>query len=793
MSNILQVANSYARKGYTVFPIKTNSKLPVTPHGFKDGSKDENEINYIFNRYSYAKNIAIVCGDVSSLIVIDCDKGENKDGVSEYKKYLADEGINLLTQYMIKTPHDGLHFYYHTDAACLLRPSVAAIFNGVDVRGEGAYVIAPPSQIDGKDYHYIAGCADVPPELPVNLRNRILDLSWKEQSHEIIKRLDNGEDPHVLLEKAKTGEFRSAGMSIDEANKALKNSTRSSNRAAGSKTIDHFSNDGEKIGEGTRNDTLFRTACSLRHQGLPAEDIFAACLAINDGFNPPMKTDEARRCVISALKYKNDGDNPQIAKSDSTEDIAFSGDSKLQVDSRIAPDIVNINGVDVSVRRTKGGVFVEGTTANVRAIISNDPDLKNKVSFDAFRNTIVIKGRMPWDNSKTNNCEILREWGNTDDAGFDAFLNTKYSLSMNPNRIASGVSLSANDNETDSLRNLIDNLQKWDGKKRAATFFIDCLGVKDTKYARAATILWLKGAIARALSPAVKFDYMLMLQGKQGIGKSYILQKLAMNPEFYNDNLNTIDGDAALEKLRGFWIVEMAELLATKKTREVEAIKAFITSQVDSYRAPYARRVERRPRRCVFAGTTNETAFLTDRTGNRRFLPLMCGVIDKKIDMFDKTGDFDKYVQQVWAEIVYYMHDEIAANKFDLVLPVNVEDERQAIFDDAIIDDERVGIIQDYLDHNRNIRICAKQIALDALGLDEKTIESRRQLLFADIRRIMDTMSGWQRSDTKKRCGSYGVQRCWEYIGKDKNDTHDNENCDVLNDKPIDMAVLNAF
>ena len=69
------------------------------------------------------------------------------------------------------------------------------------------------------------------------------------------------------------------------------------------------------------------------------------------------------------------------------------------------------------------------------------------------------------------------------------------------------------------------------------------------------------------------------------------------------------------------------------------------------------------------------------------------------------------------------------------------------------------------MSHRRGIRLCARQIAVEALGLDTKTIESRRSLLFGDIRKIMDTMPGWKRLDVKKRCGEYGVQRCWEYEG----------------------------
>ena len=95
---------------------------------------------------------------------------------------------------------------------------------------------------------------------------------------------------------------------------------------------------------------------------------------------------------------------------------------------------------------------------------------------------------------------------------------------------------------------------------------------------------------------------------------------MAGNDAWYNDNFNTVEGDKAAEKLRGMWIVELAELLATKKAKEVESIKAFITSTIDSYRQPMD--AERNKDQGVFAGTNN-MHFMTDRTGNRRYLPLI--------------------------------------------------------------------------------------------------------------------------------------------------------------------------
>ena len=107
--------------------------------------------------------------------------------------------------------------------------------------------------------------------------------------------------------------------------------------------------------------------------------------------------------------------------------------------------------------------------------------------------------------------------------------------------------------------------------------------------------------------------------------QSEFVKRLCPKPEWYLDNLTTMEGDQAIEKLENKWIVEVAEL-ANLRRDKIETVKAFITQTQDTYRPKYARNAENRPRGAVFMGTTNSTTFLTDPTGNRRWLPLECGV-----------------------------------------------------------------------------------------------------------------------------------------------------------------------
>lgn len=146
------------------------------------------------------------------------------------------------------------------------------------------------------------------------------------------------------------------------------------------------------------------------------------------------------------------------------------------------------------------------------------------------------------------------------------------------------------------------------------------------------------------MTPGVKFDNMLILCGKQGVGKSTILDKMSRG--WFNDNIRTFEGKDASELLRGAWLVEIAELDAFRKS-DVSRIKQFLSLRADRYRAAYAVRTEELPRSCVFFGTCNNFAFLQDATGNRRFWPVDVMVRTPTKSVFKITDDD---INQLWAE-----------------------------------------------------------------------------------------------------------------------------------------------
>ncbi|HKU27859.1 MAG TPA: VapE domain-containing protein, partial [Candidatus Sulfotelmatobacter sp.] len=190
------------------------------------------------------------------------------------------------------------------------------------------------------------------------------------------------------------------------------------------------------------------------------------------------------------------------------------------------------------------------------------------------------------------------------------------------------------------IRQLLDDLI-WDEKLRLDNWMVTYLGAEGTELNRAIGKILLVAAVRRVREPGVKFDTIVILEGKQGTGKSTALQVLA-GPGNHSDNeILTLDTKAQIEAMEGVWIFELSEMSGLNKS-EVERMKAFASRNVDRARMAYGRFSEVRGRQTIFVGTTNEHKYLKDRTGNRRFLPVKTGVIDLEALRRDRD--------QLWAE-----------------------------------------------------------------------------------------------------------------------------------------------
>jgi hypothetical protein len=195
-------------------------------------------------------------------------------------------------------------------------------------------------------------------------------------------------------------------------------------------------------------------------------------------------------------------------------------------------------------------------------------------------------------------------------------------------------------NQFDPVLEYLNGL-KHDRKPRIDSWLSVYLGAEDNPLNRAIGRAVLIGAVRRAREPGYKFDFVMVLEGEQGSGKSSALRTLAGDANFSDAEILSADPREQQELIVGVWIFELSELAGLRKT-EVEKVKMFASKTCDSARPAYGRSRVDRPRRCIFVGTTNDAEYLQDATGNRRFWPVLTGTID--LDALRRDRD------QLWAE-----------------------------------------------------------------------------------------------------------------------------------------------
>ncbi len=197
----------------------------------------------------------------------------------------------------------------------------------------------------------------------------------------------------------------------------------------------------------------------------------------------------------------------------------------------------------------------------------------------------------------------------------------------------------ASENPYHPVRSYVSRLE-WDKVPRLDWVATSLLGAEDTPLNRAIMKRFFISAIARAFTPGCKVDTVPILIGKQGARKSTFLRTIA--GDWFVDTAVDIHDKDSYQVLRRAWIYEWSELEVLRRAKDAATAKAFLSSQMDTYRPSYGRFVIDVPRGCVFVGTTNADEFLVDESGNRRFWPIPVGDINIELAI--------EWRDQLWAE-----------------------------------------------------------------------------------------------------------------------------------------------
>lgn len=512
------------RSAWAVFPCSYN-KTPIISrekggHGCLDATTDKDQINKWWTEYPRA-NIGVATGTGNGFIVLDVDRGhdESVDG-TETLRELEHKIGKLPDTVEALTPNGGRHLYFKypegVQIGCVKHNRSDSPFPGLDVRGNGGYVLAPPSAIKTA-------------------------AGWKSYEWEVA----SFPHEHQLAELPQPW--------IDWIVSV-----------AG----------GQTITQGTRNDSLFRYACSLRAQSYPEDRLRAMVVEQNRTLcNPPLEAKEVQTIIAQALKY-----SPGTSLQTMMAAVVTTKKQRQTLTLDVVCDEMALRGYGIKYNLITKQYETDGRTAAGRVMSIDDlavmmhdalADSYRGCSFDALNQYLTFAGR---------------------------------ESSYNP---------------------VLELLERstWDGVDRLPQLY-DLIGIADDdSLSRVLVKKWLMQSVALLFNrddAPFGADGCLVFNGVQGAGKTSLLRHLAINPAWFGEGSVISDDKDTTRRVLSTWIAELGELETTLKS-DVAALKAFVTNSIDHYRLPYAKSDTVSVRMTSLCGTCNSDRYLIDVTGNRRW------------------------------------------------------------------------------------------------------------------------------------------------------------------------------
>jgi putative DNA primase/helicase len=274
---------------------------------------------------------------------------------------------------------------------------------------------------------------------------------------------------------------------------------------------------------------------------------------------------------------------------------------------------------------TRGGP--EPTLLNAERVLRLEPVWDTRIRHNDFARAVYVDGH---------------EIRDIDEIDAAIWLDERYGLKIPVGMVHDAMQAVGHQQAYHPVRDYLDGLE-WDTDTRIDYWLAEYCGSPDKTIIRAYARRWMISAVARIMDPGCKVDTTLILKGEQGKKKSWAFRTLC-GSSWFSDTVIDLRNKDAMQSLQGVWIYEFAELDSVKRADTI-AVKAFLSSQSDRFRLPYARHIVSCPRQCVIVGTSNEDGFLRDPTGSRRFWPVETGAVD--LDGLARARD------QLWAEAVH--------------------------------------------------------------------------------------------------------------------------------------------
>lgn len=384
------------------------------------------------------------------------------------------------------------------------------------------------------------------------------------------------------------------------------------------------------------------------------------------------------------------------------------------------------------------------------------PEAASVIAYNEFTNDVVKLKATPWGTP-------AGVWEENDELELGNWLSREHWLPpMSRQTLEEAVVMVARRHRYHPARARFTALQgTWDGEKRAATWLARCCrsegvladGDPLQEYLKRVGVWLLMAICARVMTPGCKFDYMLILEGGQGLGKSTLARLLG--GDWFADTGLVLGDKDSYQNLQGVLVYEWGELDSLTRS-EVTKVKQFISSQKDRFRASFDRRPKDYPRQVVFIGTTNESHYLSDPTGNRRFWPV-------RVNQFIDLDWLRENLDQLFAEALHYLAQgarfhPTQKEQRELFDPQQLERTVENALESAIRkllydEDQKVGI------SGRNWSLVDELTLADLLSALTISVDKQTQVLTKQASAALGRM-GWERG---RASGKGGKVRPWVY------------------------------
>jgi len=610
----------YSIAGYALFEL--NGKRPK-----KKGANWQDSINDPkLTLLDLPGNFGVVIP--SSILIIDVDCKHGQKGKESYNKLICDCGIKNGWEsktFVVKTGSGGFHVY-------LSKPPDLKTVKKIkySVEEEAALDLTKEQIKEGKypgiDFLslgcYVVGAGSIHPDTALRYEVVFGSPSRVEPAPPSI--LDKLEKTIILTDGEKPEDY------VDDDPLNIERYVEILELLPGASK------------GGIRN-SCYIAACRGRDLGLTKvrcrESLW---VNYNPKLNPPLDDREMDQIVNSAYNYAQ---GKQGAKNVSS---IF---ETVQIESKADLQALSYDMTANNIPKT--------TLNNAVNYLATIPDVQGMFKYNCFTGNVEIESAVPWFKQRGSNSATVMD---EDVILLKYHISRTMKVEFSVGILLEAIIVSAHKRHYHPIQGYLSSL-KWDSVPRLDTWLIRYGGATDTPYIRAAGRKTLCAAVKRVFDPGCKWDYVLIIEGAQGIGKSTTCRILG---RLWGGDMN-LDPHSkdAVAMMAGKWIIELSEMVALKWA-DAAALKSFITRQKDTVRAAYARHAKDYLRQSIFIGTVNpeHVGYLHDVTGNRRFWIInFPGMV--------KTRELEQDCEQLWAEaVVRYKHEPLYLNNTEEQLQV---------------------------------------------------------------------------------------------------------------------------